>query len=248
MPLRATGTTLEVPLDLVYQGKPFLFGEPNAVTSTLSVIPLNIRFYLSAVELVTAGGASVPVDIVTAAGDLQPYGVFLFNAEDPAMQTLRVRAPAGSYSGLKVVLGLNSPCNWGDPAGRAFPLSTDSQMTWPNLGHLFLLYQGRNSSSGGDSDGGAGPEQNFPVAIHMGGDITNRVNPADIVFRVAGALSIPASGGPVTKHLRVAMDQVWKGANADVDVNPFFAGEPAMAAGERLRLTAADLPLFAFGD
>src|SRR6185503_20576600 len=127
-PLRAAGTTVEVPLDLVYQGKPFVYGEPNAVTSTLTVLPLNVRFYLSAVELLTAGGGSVPVDMITATGELQPYGVFLFNAEDPAMQTLRVRAPAGSYTGIKVALGLNVPCDVGDPGGRTFPLSEDSQM------------------------------------------------------------------------------------------------------------------------
>jgi hypothetical protein len=249
-PLRQTGTTLELPLDLVYQGKPFVYGEPNAVSSILSVLPVNMRFYLSGVELLTASGAAVPVDMVTAAGDLQPYRVFFFNAEDPAMQTLRVRAPAGSYTGLKIALGLNAACNWGEPAGRVFPLSADSQMTWPNLGHLFLRYEAVHTATGTDPDGGVQPQPQpyIPNAIHMGGDIANRVNPADIVFRVAGALSIPASGGPVTKHLRVAMDQVWKGATATVDINPFFASRPEMDAGERLRLTAADLPLFVFGD
>jgi hypothetical protein len=119
-------------------------------------------------------------------------------------------------------------------------------MTWPNLGHLFLRYEAVNSVTGADADGGVQPY--VPNAIHMGGDITNRVNPSDIVFRVAGALSIPASGGPVSKHLRVAMDQVWKGATANADINPFFASLPETDAGERLRLTAADLPLFVFGD
>lgn len=242
-PLRQTGTMLELPVDLVFDDKPFVFGETNAVSSTADVLPLNLRFYLSRIELLTTNGGSVPVDIVTATGDVSPYGVFFFNAEDAAMQTLRVRAPAGTYTGLKVELGLGVACNKGFADARAYPLSSDSQMSWPHLfGYLFLRYEGRVTTS--DETARA----SLPPAVHLGADIRNLDVPGALVFRIAGALTIPAAGGPVTKHLRLAMDQVLKGATAAVDLSDFpFVFMPEVAAGERLRRTGADLPLFVFG-
>jgi hypothetical protein len=48
----------------------------------------------------------------------------------------------------------------------------------------------------------------------------------------------------------MAMDQVFKGASTNLDVSdiPFAAGAPESIAGERLRRTAAGLPLFGLGD
>jgi hypothetical protein len=248
---RTAGATLEVPIDLVYQGKPFVYGEPNVITSSKTVVPLEVRFYVSGVELLTSGGASVPVDIVTEAGDLQPYGVFLFNADDPTMQVLRVRAPGGTYAGVKFALGLSVACNAGDPFSRAFPLSADSGMTWPApVGYLFLRYGALLSSSDSGANTDTGAEPKIPAAIHMGADVRNLAKPGAIVFQVAGPLSIPSTGGRTTRRLHLAMDQVWKGATAEIDVsdNPFAIGEPEMEAGERLRRTAAELPLFVFAD
>lgn len=247
--LHPTGTILDVPIDLTYEGEPFVYGEANAVNTTQSVLPLNIRFYLSAIELVTGTGAVVPVDVVTAAGDVQPYGVFMFNAEDPTMLTLHLRAPAGTYSGVKFDLGLNVPCNTGSSFSRTFPLSEDSQMTWPHLvGYLFFRYEAQVSSTGADPDGGA--QAVLPGAIHMGADVRDLKVPGAITFRVNGVVSLPPAGGRASKHLRLAMDQIFKGATTPIDVSdvPFVGGGPETVAGERLRRTAAGLPIFGLGD
>ena len=245
-PLRPTGTTLELPIDLVFDGKPFVFGEANAVSSTANALPLNIRFYLSKAELLTAAGVSVPLDIVDGTGAVQPYGLFFFNADDATMQTLRVRAPAGTYTGLKIELGLPVACSRGDGGGRAFPLSSDSQMTWPHLLGYYLSF--RYDSLVMPNAEAMAVGEGVPSSIHMGADLKNPNLPGALVFRIAGALTIPATGGPVTKRLRLAMDQVFMGATAAVDLTDFpFTMLPEVAAGERLRLTGAGLPLFVFG-
>lgn len=244
-PRVTTGTILEIPVDIIFDGKPFVFGETNAVSSTATVLPLNFRFFLSAIELLKTGGGSVPVDIVTATGTLQPYGVFFYNAEDAATQTLRVRAPAGTYTGLKIELGIGVACNTGLAAGREFPLSSDSQMSWPHVaGYLFLRFEGQLATT--DETARA----SFPPAVHLGGDIKNLSVPGALVFRIEGPLSIPASGSSAGRRLRLAMDQVFKGAASAVDVSdlPFpFSTLPEVIAGERLRRTGADLPLFILG-
>jgi hypothetical protein len=57
------------------------------------------------------------------------------------------------------------------------------------------------------------------------------------------ALSIPASG-TVGKHLRVVMDEIFRGASANVDLTHFAALGPETVPGERLRQTVSSLPIF----
>jgi hypothetical protein len=110
--------------------KPFVFGQPNPLADGGSLVPLNLRFYISQLELLRATGDAVAVDIVTAAGAPEPYGVHLFNAEDADTSTVRVLAPAGDYKGLRFALGLELGCNQQAPASLADPLTDASQMTW----------------------------------------------------------------------------------------------------------------------
>jgi hypothetical protein len=239
-------------LDLVYEDRPFVFGEENVVSSTQSVVPLNLRFYVSDAELVTAGGGSIPVDIVTETGAVAPYGVFLFNAENPGAQTLRVQAPAGSYEGLKFSVGLTAACNQTAAAGKAYPLSEDSQMTWSvGFGHLFLRYESRVTSIAMDAGGAAadaGATLTIPRALHMGGDVRDLRRPSAVAVRLSGAFNVPASGAE-TRRVRLAMDQVFKAATSDIDLSDFpFAlnGPIEILDGERLRRAGGGLPLFVF--
>jgi hypothetical protein len=242
----AAGTTLKFPMDLVYEGRPFVFGEENTVPGGRSVLPLDLRFYISEAELVTAGGGSVPVDIVTENGALAPYGVFLFSAEDAAAQTLYVRAPAGAYEGLKFSVGLTGACNQNGGTGKAFPLSADSQMVWPlGRGYLFLRYEGRVSLPAADADGGQLPR--LPDKLHMGSDLRNLDRSSGVAVRIPGAFGVPASGAQ-TRHIQVAIDQIFKAATGDVDVSDYpLAGAPIeILDGERLRRAGGSLPLFVF--
>ena len=240
-PLRTSGTILELTIDPMLGGQPFVYGEPNrlAANETGTVTPLNFRFYVSQVQLLTAGGGAVAVDLVTAAGVPQPYDVHLFNAADASSRALSVLAPPGTYTGVGFILGLNSACNTSSMAGRVPPLSETSQMTWGPLGYLFLRFEALLSSIGVPADGGAAP----PAAIHMGGSPGTLFAP---VIRVDGALSVPA-GAPVTRSLRVAMEQIFVGATMDVGAISVALPGDEVINGERLRQNAPSLPLFTFG-
>jgi hypothetical protein len=234
-PQRTQGTLLSLSLAPVLSGKPFVFGQPNALVDGSSVVPLNFRFYVSQVQLLRSSGDPVAVDVVSAAGDPEPYGLHLFNAEDDASSTLRVLAPAGQYSGLSFSLGIKLACNQQLPANLDDPLTDASQMTWPHTGgFLFLRYEGRDNPT--EASTGESPE--VPTAVHMGGSIQKELAPS---VTVSGALSIPESG-TLEKSLSVSMDEIFSGASADIDVSDFAVGifsTPEAIAGERLR---RDLP------
>ena len=226
---------LSLPLALIMAGKPFVFGQPNARADGGSLVPLNFRFYISEVQLLQSSGEPLAVDVLTAGGAPAPYGVHLFNAEDDASSTLRVRAPAGDYTGLSFALGIKLGCNQQLPSSLGDPLTDVSQMTWPHTGgFLFLRYEGRYTAA----DGGATEPAGLPPAVHMGGDITKEMVPR---VTVSGAFSVPASGS-LEKGIDVVMDEVFAGATADIDVSDSAVGllsTPESIAGERLR---RDLP------
>jgi hypothetical protein len=156
----ASGTVLEIPISLMLQGKPLLFAEANPVAGNGTLTPLDVRFYVSEVALLRGNAESLPVDIVTPSGSVSPYGVYFFTADDVASTTLRVRAPAGEYTGITFLLGLIQACNTRNPELMRAPLSATSQMTWPHTGYLFFRYQGRSTfpaqGSGGSGGAGAG--------------------------------------------------------------------------------------------
>jgi len=235
-PRRSQGSVLSLPLQLVMDGKPFVFGQPNALADGGSLVPLNLRFYISEVELLRAGGqASIPVDVVTTSGVSEPYGVHFFNAEDGDSSTLRVLAPPGDYAGLSFALGIKLSCNQQTPASLTDPLTDSSQMTWPHTGgFLFLRYEGRSASADGGGSAGATSAHEIPAAVHMGGNITQELVPR---VTVPGALSLPM-GGRLEKSMSVVMDEIFKGATSNIDVSDVAIGllsTPEAEAGERLR-------------
>ena len=240
-PLRSGGATLALSFAPVLEGKPFVFGEPNALSSGAEVTPLNFRFYVSHVALLTAAGASVPVDLVSASGALEPYDVHLFNAEEPTSQVLRVLAPAGTYVGLSFTLGLDDACDSGAPGDREPPLTDTSQLTWPHTqGYLFLRLETQvDTSADAGHDGGAPA---IPPAIHMGGTPGRLLAPR---ITVTGGLAL-STGAPTTRTVTVDVGALFAGAEADGDpatlatVLPF----PEVLAGERLREHASGLTLF----
>ena len=233
-PRRTSGALVELPITAFLGDQPFVYGEWNPLGSLGTVTSTNFRFYVSNVALVRAGGETVPVDIVAASGAPEAFDVHLFNADDPASQTLRLLAPSGDYTGVEFILGLNDTCN-GGRQDRNDPLSPTSEMTWgPPLGYLFLRYEGR-------SDGTISPRP--PSMIHMGGFPGTLMAPK---VRVDGRLAVPGSG-KITKGLRVAIDEIFKGATVPVDISGApLPPETAVDPGENLRRSATGLHIFTF--
>jgi hypothetical protein len=247
-PLRTQGTLVSLPLQPVMAGKPFVFGEENALADGGSVVPLNFRFYISEVELLRGSDEEpIDVDVVTEAGTPEPYGIHLFNAEDADSGTLRVLAPPGQYSGLSFALGIKLSCNQQKPENLGDPLTNISQMTWPHArGFLYLRYEGRNTaadSGGASGASGASSADEIPAAVHMGGNVATERVPH---VTVLGPLSIPASGS-LERGMSVVMDEIFKGATSNIDVSDFAIGAlsaPESVAGERLRRELPQLHVF----
>lgn len=265
---------MELPIELTFDGAPLLFAEENPLPGGGTLTPLSVRFYISEVALLRDGAEPLPVDIVTSSATVSPYGVHFFNADDDASTTLRVLAPAGEYSGITFLWGLAQSCNRRTPESSGEPLSPTSQMSWPHTGFLFFRYEGRTTfpgqggagAAGADGDGagaggagaggagageagageaGAGSAGDagsmYPSVIHMGGNLFEPLAP---VIRIELALPVPQTGS-IRKHLRVAMDEIFEGARADVDLSD-FAGPPGeeVLDGERLRRSVPTLSVF----
>jgi hypothetical protein len=247
--LRSAGSVLSFAIAPRLGGESFRFGDANAVPAGGTVTPLNFRFYVSHVALLPAAGAPVPVDLVTATGGLEPYGIHLFNAEDPTSQTLRVLAPPGAYAGVTFTLGIDDACNSGTPAERSPPLTDSSQMAWPHLaGYLFLRYEaqaGVSADAGTDAGTGAATDasaSDLPPLIHMGG-LPGAIFAPTVTVR--GAISVVA-GQAANETLALDVGAIYAGATAAVDpatlmrILPF----PEVLAGERLRQHVPGLALF----
>jgi hypothetical protein len=261
-PRLTSGTVLELPIELTFGGTPLLFAEANPVPGGGTLTPLGVRFYLSNVALLRDGAEPLPVDVVTSTATVAPYGIHFFNADDDTSTTLRVLAPPGEYQGLTFLWGLDQSCNTRIPESSVAPLSPTSGMTWPHTGFLFFRYEGRSMPSGqadagaggggsraaaeanAGGEGGAGnPASMYPPVIHMGGNLFEPLAP---IIRMAGVVSVPATGTPM-KGLHVALDEIFKGALADIDITD-FAGPPGeeVILGERLRRSVPALTVFTF--
>jgi hypothetical protein len=242
-PLRTTGSIVDFPIEIALGGKPLVFGESNLLGAGGTITLLDVRFYVSSATLMRGDQTAVPVDIVTASGSPEPYGIHFFNADDVSSRTMRVLAPAGNYTGISFQWGLTQTCNQGNPSQLKAPLSDTSQMTWPHLfgGYLFFKYGGLVLPGQGD----AGTASPLPGLIHMGGSLTMDAAP---VIRINGTLTVPA-GGTVSRTIQVVMDEVFRGAAMNVDLADVFIppGADEVVLGERLRRSTAGLKIFVFG-
>jgi hypothetical protein len=232
---RPGGTLVELGFAPRLAGKPFVFGERNAMEGG-QVSPLNLRFYVSELSLVAADGSLVAVDLVSPAGQAEPYGIRLVNFEEPESTRLHVLAPPGSYAGAKFTFGISDACNQGG-SERGAPLSVNSQMVWPHLaGFLFLRYEASWLS-------GAGTTATAPPSmIHMGGQLGSVFAPQ---ATVVGSLVVPATG-TVSRTVQVSFDEIFRGASSSEDVSnlPSLFQTPEAIAGERLRRAVPTLNVF----
>ncbi|HVR60494.1 MAG TPA: MbnP family protein [Polyangia bacterium] len=240
-----SGATMQLDIAPLLAGQPLRFEQANTASDGQVVTPLNFRFYVSVVSLTKADGSgTVPAEIVDDKGAVQPFGVHFYSADTPGSDVLRVRAPAGSYSGLAFVLGLDDSCDTGQPS-RDPPLDYKSQMTWPPpFGYLFLRYAGQTTApaapDGGVPADAAAPDS-IPTSIDMGGLPGAELAP---VMKVAGAL-ILAAGADTRRTLQLSMDELFKGASIPARVPAAIAPPgPEGGLGENLRQSAPTLPIF----
>jgi hypothetical protein len=237
------GRIVELAVLPLLDGKNLAFGEPNMLADGTVVMPLDFRFYVSEVALLEPDGSQQRVDLVTAAGVREPYGVHLVNAEDPPSMTLRILAPPRAYSGLSFTLGLDDLCNMG-PATRGDPLSEASQMTWPHLGagYLFLRYEAEVSAPSTPDASSVSAGSTSPAAVHMGGVVGQVFAPT---ARAPGDFTVASTNTVVNLHLRMSMDRILQAAVMPVNPSPLLGiPTPDVLAGEALRQAIPTLAVF----
>ena len=172
-PGHASGGTVTLAIQPTLGGAPVELGVP-ATSGNRRFRLSNVRMFVGHPVLLRAGRPGVLADLIDARGKPLPYGVQLVDLDDPATLSLRLRAPAGSYDGLAVAIGLSPACNTGNPAAKMFPLNAGGGMTWIwTFGYVFVLIEGTVDVSGTAGDfaahGGAFPPTAGPVVVRATG-------------------------------------------------------------------------------
>ncbi len=224
----------QVTVDLRFGMQALTFGEPNELAEAGTVMPTNLRFYLSQFE-VLRGEERVAATLLDGAGEPAPYGVQLVNAEAPESLTFALAAPPGDYDGLAFLFGLSTACNaLLGPAGP--PLDEASQLKWPHsLGFLFLRFEGQVSSD-------AAPA--VPALIHMGAAVGEKGGAPWIFVRA------PSGSAGDAIELELPVDGLLDAAMTETDLSDFKLLDPLTQvgpeteAGERLRRAAEGGDLF----
>lgn len=236
--LEAAGAAVAFEIDPRLHDQPLEFGEPNTLTAGGTLMPTNLRFYLSGFVF-SKGSDRVPGTPVGADGKPMPYGVQLVNLEDAASLQFRVSVPPGTYDKVSFLLGLTAACN-DTFAPLKPPLDQASQLKWPHtLGFLFLRFEGKLEGAAEDA---------VPTEIHMGaGSGENPYAPT-----ITLSTPIAAQEGQARLRLSFALDEALRAAAMMTDLSDFSLPEPAppgpigeeILAGERVRRNAAAVKMF----
>lgn len=155
----ATPRVYEIRFEARAGAMPFRCGQAyaNVGADRSTVSPVDFRFFVHDVRLVTAGGQEVAAELVSDDA-WQSQGVALLDFADgtgdcqnTTPQTndrLRVRAPAGSYRGLRFKVGVPASLNHVNVATQPSPLNTTTlSWTW-NFGYIFFAAMGRTMTEG----------------------------------------------------------------------------------------------------
>lgn len=130
-------------------GQAFSCGSTYASVGTqgTTITPVDFRFYVHNVRLVTAGGVEVPVELEQD-GQWQLEGLALLDFENgtgpcvngtaPTRSVVRGEVPAGEYSGVRFTLGVPASMNHQDQSIAPPPLDIAALFWSWNGGYKFV--------------------------------------------------------------------------------------------------------------
>lgn len=179
-----TGTAGMQPVTLNFaaevNGQAFACGQqyPAIGTTRSTVTPSDFRYYVSEVQLLTADGKAVPVQL-DQDGTWQLENIALLdfeNASGPCRNgttgvntAVRGKVPAGTYTGLRFTLGVPFARNHGDPTVSPAPLNNTAMFWNWQGGYKFLKFD--TTSSGITPEKPAAASAMGPVtrySVHLG--------------------------------------------------------------------------------
>jgi len=184
-PTRAQTVTLRFAAE--FGGRPFTCGQTYRLGTPPAVVaPTDLRFYVTALELLRADGSAVPL-VLTDDGVWQGQGVALLDFENatgpcasggsPATnKTVRGNAPAGDYTGLRFQLGVPDAVDHQDVTVAAAPLNVTAMFWVWQAGYKFLKadFQVRDASHGA-----ARPGQGTGFSLHLGSTMCVSASPTE---------------------------------------------------------------------
>lgn len=170
---------------------PLLMGEVRTAANGATFKTTKARFYVSQLALIDEAGKHVPAQLVDEGGTPLEYGLALLDLEHPDSLGLNLRAPAGTYRGMQVSIGVPQTCETGvtlnhsDASALNPPLDVDSDMYWSwDPGYVFLKFEGQVQ------DGGAWEGFFF----HVGEE--PRFVTLDLSLQSSFTISADGGGGP----------------------------------------------------
>ena len=166
------------------------YATPAGETFTVSTL----EYYVTNIKLTKSDGT------VYAA----PNSYFLVDQSKPANQRLALTGvPAGTYTGLSFVLGVDAPTTQADPLQLTGALNPANNMYWSwNTGHIFMKMEGSVTSV----------TPAYPLTCHIGGYDA----PYDALVTVTpplnGSLTVNGSRTP-TIFVQADMLKLFDGVN-----------------------------------
>lgn len=139
-----------IPVHFMAGAQPLLPGAELTAANGSTFKASMARFYASELALIGTDGARVPAELVDEGGRRLPYALTLLDFANPSSLTLYLQAPAGTYRGLALSVGVPEKCpsgeglNHSDASAMDAPLDVDSGMYWSwNPGYVFLKFEGQ---------------------------------------------------------------------------------------------------------
>lgn len=176
-------------------------------------------YYIYGIMLVDSMGNSISVPMINADSTPVNYNTALVDYRKPETMTLRVLAKRGSYSGIRLAVGIpqydsaGNMLNHVDASAMEYPLNVDADMYWGwKSGYIFLKIEGR--SRAGDSL--------LPFFYHVGDDSRFMPMSLDMPFTVKG-------DGSTVRTLAVNVNRLF--------VTPFGAHSPNIVGTLTERIT-----------
>lgn len=182
VPTQQTATqVVELRFTAEVSGQPFECGQSykNVGITRSTITPSDFRMYVSRVQLTTAEGKVVPVQL-TQDKTWQLEGIALLDFENaqgpcrngtPPMNTvIRGTVPAGQYKGVTFIVGVPFDRNHGDPTVAPAPLSSTAMFWNWQGGYKFMKFDtassGRPQIAAKPAPQGGGNASGF--SVHLG--------------------------------------------------------------------------------
>jgi hypothetical protein len=193
-------------LDLDQLGSEIKVGDTITMSSNRDFNVKKFKLYLSNICLKNEAGEEKEI-----------YDILLADVGDPVTGGFTVNIPAGTYTGIKLGLGLDSLQNDQNPEDfpREHPLSSWNQMYWSMLKYRFVILEGRSGDSGT-----LGSQTDILHAYHPGTDPLYEIVDLPLNFSVA-------EGESSTVALHVSLEGIFnKHQKIDLVTEPQTHSEP----------------------